>query len=230
MQETELYEPVKQYLESNGYCVTAEVVNCDLAATKNDELIIVELKTAVNIRLLIQATDRQQIADSVYVAVPEPSRRNNHWRGIKRVLQRLELGLLVVTFGPMGPRVDRELDPLPDKKVKSNRKRRAIITELSERSGDYNLAGSTGRKLVTAYRENAILIACCLARFGPMTPRALREAGTGPRTLGILSNNHYGWFQRIERGVYQITAQGIQDLESYPEICKRSNDFIDRTE
>lgn len=228
MRETELYEPVKKYLESHGYRVKAEVVNCDLAATKGDELIIVELKPAANMRLLIQATDRQQTADSVYVGIPAPSKRNNHWRGIKRVLKQLELGLLVVNFGPMGAHVEKELDPLPGKPGRSGKKRRAVITELSERSGDYNIAGSTGRKLMTAYRENAILIACCLARFGPMSPRALRELGTGQRTLGILSNNHYGWFQRVDRGIYQITAQGIEDLKSYPEICTKSNDFIDK--
>ncbi len=226
MRETDLYEPVKDYLMRNGYCVRAEVVNCDIAAVKDDDLIVVELKSGANMRLLVQATDRQQISDSVYVAIPEPAKRNSHWRGIKRVLRRLELGLLVVDFGPLGPRVDKEFDPLPYDRRKRSRKRRAVIMEIAERSGDYNLAGSQGRKLVTAYRENAILVACCLDRFGPMTPRALRELGTGQRTLGILSNNYYGWFQRIDRGVYRITDLGRQELEHYPELCRRSYEHI----
>lgn len=227
MRETDLYEPVKHYLESHGYRVRAEVVNCDIAAVKNDELIVVELKSAANMTLLIQATDRQQISDSVYVAVPEPSRRNRHWRGIERVLRRLELGLLTVNFGPLGPRVIKDFDPLPTQRRKNTRKRRAVITEAAERSADYNLAGSTRRKLVTAYRENAILVACCLQRFGPMNPKALREFGTGERTTGILYDNHYGWFQRVARGVYQLTDQGVEDLKGYPELCRRSHELID---
>ncbi|MBD3648040.1 MAG: hypothetical protein HUJ31_11455 [Pseudomonadales bacterium] len=227
MRETDLYQPVREYLESNGYDVQAEVKNCDIAATRGNELVIVELKAGANMRLLVQATDRQQISDSVYVAVPAPARTDNHWRGIQRVLRRLELGLLVVNFGPLGPRVEKLFDPLPYDRKKQSRKRRAVIAELAERSGDYNQGGSTGQKLVTAYRENAILIACCLARLGPSSPARLRSLGTGKRTLGILANNHYGWFQRVERGVYRITDQGLKDLEDYPELRQRSRALID---
>lgn len=227
MRETDLYQPVKEYLENNGYEVRAEVIHCDIAATKGDELIVVELKSSANMKLLVQATDRQQISDSVYVAVPHPPKVNNHWRGIQRVLRQLELGLLVVNFSALGVRVEKYFDPLPRDRRKQSRKRRAVITELAERSGDYNQAGSTGQKLITAYRENAILVACCLERIGPASPARLRRLGTGDRTAGILSNNHYGWFQRVDRGIYRITDQGMEDLRAYPELCRRSREFID---
>jgi len=70
MKESDLFKPIKKYLETSGYKVRAEVKNCDITATKDDELIIIELKLSVNIQLLIQATDRQRITDSVYVAIP----------------------------------------------------------------------------------------------------------------------------------------------------------------
>ena len=35
MQETDLFPPVKKYLEANGYTVRAEVKNCDITATKD---------------------------------------------------------------------------------------------------------------------------------------------------------------------------------------------------
>ena len=51
MLETELYLPVKAFLEAQGYRVRGEVKNCDIAATKDDELLIVELKTSANMTL-----------------------------------------------------------------------------------------------------------------------------------------------------------------------------------
>ncbi len=227
MKETDLYPPVKEYLESHGYEVRAEVKNCDLVATREDELVVVELKTSANIQLLIQATDRQRISDSVYVAIPAPQkRRTKQWRGITHVLRRLELGLMTVAMDSPSKRVQIEFDPVPFQKRKPSHRRRAVIKEIADRSGDYNVGGTHRQKLMTAYREKAILVACCLAENGPMSPKELRNLGTGPKTLGILSNNHYGWFQRVARGVYQITDKGVSELEKYPEITAQSREFL----
>ena len=56
LHETQLYPPVKQYLVGNGYEVQAEVLDCDVVATKGDEIVAVELKTGANMQLLVQAT------------------------------------------------------------------------------------------------------------------------------------------------------------------------------
>lgn len=223
MRETDLYEPVKHYLENHGYLVRGEVLGCDLTASKgDDEVIVVELKRSANMQLLVQATDRQRITDAVYVAVPAPSKRNPHWRGTLRVLRMLELGLLTVHFGPTGPRVELVFDPMPYQRQKRSARRRAVIHEIAERSGDFNVGGSTRTPLVTGYRENAIFIACCLQLHGPSSPRALRARGTSAKTTAILSANHYGWFKRIERGVYALTDQGAADLDTYPELRDKS--------
>ena len=42
MRETDLSQPVKNYLVSRGYRVQAEVKDCDIAARNDDELVIVE--------------------------------------------------------------------------------------------------------------------------------------------------------------------------------------------
>ena len=112
MLETELSAPVKAYLESHGYQVNCEVKDCDIVATRGDDLIIVELKTSVNLTLLVQATKRQSISDSVYVAVPAPTKRNRQWRGTLTVLKRLEIGLLLVSEGSMGMLVSKQFDPM----------------------------------------------------------------------------------------------------------------------
>ena len=38
MLESDLYLPVKDYLEKHGYRVRGEVKNCDVVATKEDDL------------------------------------------------------------------------------------------------------------------------------------------------------------------------------------------------
>ena len=45
--ETDLYEPVRRFLEEEGYTVQAEVKGCDVAAVKNGHLVIVELKKEI---------------------------------------------------------------------------------------------------------------------------------------------------------------------------------------
>ena len=222
MLETELSAPVKAYLESHGYQVNCEVKDCDIVATKGDDLIIVELKKSVNLTLLVQATKRQSISDSVYVAVPAPAKRNRQWRGTLTVLKRLEVGLLLVEEGAMGMLVSKQFDPLPYQRKKNTRNRRALLTEVADRSGDYNVGGSTKTTLMTAYRENAILIACCLAKLGPSSPKSLRNLGTGDKTTSILSANHYGWFQRVEKGVYELTDQGDFESRSFKRIYKQA--------
>ena len=227
MLETELSAPVKTYLESHGYQVNCEVKDCDIVATRGDDLIIVELKTSVNLTLLVQATKRQSISDSVYVAVPAPTKRNRQWRGTLTVLKRLEVGLLLVEEGAMGMVVSKQFDPIPYQRKKNTRSRRALLTEVADRSGDYNVGGSTKTTLMTAYRENAILIACCLSKLGPSSPKSLRNLGTGDKTTSILSANHYSWFQRVEKGVYELTDQGDFESRSFKQIYKQAEVYVE---
>ena len=55
--ESDMYLPIKKYLEAGGYTVTAEVKNADVTAVKGDELVILELKKQFNIKLLFQALE-----------------------------------------------------------------------------------------------------------------------------------------------------------------------------
>ena len=221
--ETDLYIPIRNYLEDQGYTVRGEVMNCDIAAVKGDELVMIEIKRSLNIQLLVQATQRQKITDSVYIAIPRPKKsiRASEWRGLRHLLRRLEIGLILVTTEPDNVSVKIAFHPLPFERKKLNRSKRVVIREVSARTGDFNLGGSTRKKLATAYRENAIHIACCLERFGPLSPRQLRELGTGPKTLSIISSNFYGWFERIDRGVYAIRSSIASDMEQFPELVER---------
>lgn len=222
--ETDLYAPVAAWLAAQGFTVRGEVNGCDLAAVRGDELVVVELKKTLNLTLLAQAVQRQSITPSVYVAIPRP-RNKWKWLGKMRdelaVLRRLEIGLLLVAVEAGKPAVEAVSHPEAVPPRQRHPKRRAILREVGNRSGDFNTGGSCRRKLVTAYRENAIQIACCLEVLGPSAPRALRAHDTGDKTLAILRRNVYGWFARVERGVYALTPQGREELAQYPELVEK---------
>ena len=220
LKETDLYAPIKSYLLDQGYTVRSEVKNCDIVAKKDKELVVIEMKLHFSVDLLIQATKRQQLTDAVYIAIPRPADmgRRSRWPGIKRILRQLEVGLILVSIAESKTRVEIVFHPLPYRRLKKKKARRAVLREVRQRSADYNVGGSNKRKLVTAYRENAILIACALHELGPSKPKSIRALGTGKKTLSILSNNYYGWFDRIDRGVYAITPQGEQEIHEYPDL------------
>jgi hypothetical protein len=94
-----------------------------------------------------------------------------------------------------------------------------IERELNGRSGDWNTGGVHGRKLVTAYREAALRVARQLAAGGLMSAKHLKPAGeTSRRTYLILTNNHYGWFMRMGKGLFGLTDEGRKALGVYGEI------------
>jgi hypothetical protein len=220
--ETELYGPVRDYLTEQGYTVRAEVEGCDVTAVKDEELVIIELKRTFNIRLLVQAAQRQRITDSVYVALPDPPGGiwTKRWRQIQHLLRRLELGLILVSFRRGRALVEIAFHPLPYVRQKKRASRRAVLREMEGRSGNFNTGGSVRRKLVTAYRESAIHVACALEECGPLSPRQLRSLGTGPKTQSILYNNHYGWFERISKGIYRLRPRGGRALARYAKLAE----------
>ncbi|HYB12292.1 MAG TPA: DUF2161 family putative PD-(D/E)XK-type phosphodiesterase [Myxococcota bacterium] len=218
--ETDLYAPVRAFLERRGYTVHSEVLGCDVVGKRGTDLVVVELKRALTTELLVQATRRQRTTNSVYVAVPRPrtAGRGGRWHGLLHLLRRLELGLLLVSFSGRRSRVQVVLHPLPFERHRSRRGQRALLEELAGRSRDHNRGGSVRSPLVTAYRENAIHVACGLERSGASPPRALRALGTGPKTLSILRSNVYGWFERVGYGVYALSPRGLVELSRWPDL------------
>jgi hypothetical protein len=140
--EEDLCRPVSDYLTSRGYTVRSEVKHWDITATKGDELIAVELKRSINISLLIQATQRQRAADSVYVAVPRPEfriYRGKKWRHLCHLLRKLELGLIVVSFRH-GTAADVEIvfHPKSFRQRKSRKNRSMILEEINREAAGKN--------------------------------------------------------------------------------------------
>ncbi|WP_078547639.1 DUF2161 domain-containing phosphodiesterase [Litchfieldia alkalitelluris] len=224
--EIDLYKPIQRYFSKQGFEVHGEVQDCDLTAIKDDELIIVELKKTLNVDLLVQAAKRQKMTDQVYVAIPKGKQnlRSRKWRDICHLLKRLELGLILVSFYGNRTRIDVHLHPTPFNQKRSagqnKYKRNSLIKEMNGRSGDYNVGGSTRTKIMTAYKENCIQIACYLEKYGQLTPKELRKLGTGEKTLSILNKNYYRWFDKVSRGLYEISEEGKKELVDFPELVE----------
>lgn len=226
--ESDLYRPIHDYLVAQGYTVRGEVKDCDVAATRGDDLVLIELKRSFGLALLEQAAQRQRAGDSIYVAIPRPPEgiHTRRWKSRLHLLRRLEVGLILVSFRGSKSLVEVVFHPLPFERKKRKQAKRAILTEIAGRSVDLNEGGSNRRTLMTAYRENAIQIACCLDHHGPLAPSRLRALGTGAKTLSILSGNFYGWFERVARGVYALTVQGKAALETYPDLVRHYREQV----
>ncbi len=202
MPETDLYLPVKRYLETQGYVVKAEVKGCDAVAVRGDEVpVIVELKKSLSLALLYQAVDRLTIAEHVYVAVARPKRGVT--ADATRLCRRLGLGLIVVTSSGS---VEVLADPVPYAPRPNLKKRGVLLKEFNARSGDPNVGGSTRTPLMTAYRQDAMKCFEHLKVNGPSRPRDVKAATKVDRAATILRNNVYAWFHKMEHGIYGLAT------------------------
>ena len=82
------------------------------------------------------------------------------------------------------------------------------------RRGDPSPGGVSRQPVMTAYRQQALACAALLSA-GPGSPRDLRTVA--PDAVRILLRNVYGWFERTERGVYQLPADGGAALRPWPD-------------
>ncbi len=220
--ESELFLPVKQLFENQGYIVNAEVKDCDVTAIKDDELIIIELKKNLSVALLAQGLVRQKTGAIVYVAVPKPKNYSpKTYRDTLYVLKKLELGLIFVSLRGEFSYAEIILEPKPFKAVRINtRKRSAIIKEIDGRTFETNVGGVNCTKIATAYTEKCIKIACILDMYGTLSTKEIRNYGGDKNCANLMRYNVYGWFRRVEKGVYEITDAGRAGILEYPELEK----------
>jgi hypothetical protein len=212
--ETSLYLPVKRFLEGLGFEVKGEICGCDIVAIDRGApaaLVIGELKLSFTLDLLLQAVERSASCDEVWLAVRASLRGRGRETDprVKKLCRLLGFGLLCVFSSG---RVEVLVEPVPWRPRLDPKRRSKIVDEHRRRKGDPVPGGSTRQPIMTAYRQQALACAAALAQM-PARPRDLKHVM--PDAPKILLHNVYGWFVRVERGVYALSAAGKAAILSW---------------
>ncbi|PDS76456.1 DUF2161 family putative PD-(D/E)XK-type phosphodiesterase [Rhizobium sp. L43] len=214
--ETSLYLPVKTFLEAAGYVVKGEVGGCDLVGLSEGEppvVVVCELKLSFNLELLLQAVDRAAMSDEVWIAarVSAKGRGREADKRYHDLCRRLGIGMLGVSDGGEVSVIVSSVSPMP----RTNPKRRTrLVREHQRRRGDPAVGGGSRAPIMTAYRQQALLCASALEQ-GLKRPREMTMLA--PKAGPILRDNVYGWFERVEKGIYALTPAGQAALLRWPQ-------------
>lgn len=213
--EQDLYPPVKALLERQGYTVKGEVGAADIVALRDGAMpVIVELKLRFSLALFHQAIARLKVSDQVYIAVCKPTGRSAR-RAMKDNLvlcRRLGLGLITVRADAT---VEVHCDPGPYAPRKDKRKAARLLREFDRLEGDPNAGGATRHGIVTAYRQDALKCAAHLAEHGASKGAEVAAATGVPHATRLMRENHYGWFDKVEKGVYALSEAGSEGLKHW---------------
>jgi hypothetical protein len=106
------------------------------------------------------------------------------------------------------------VEPVPWRPRRDGKRRSRLVDEHRRRLGDPVLGGSCKAPIMTAYRQQALACAASLSQ-GPRRTAEIKAAI--PDAPKILLRNVYGWFSRVERGIYALTAQGTAALARWPQ-------------
>lgn len=209
MAETDLYAPIKAFLEGQGYAVKGEIGAADVVAVRGAEPpVIVELKTGFSLALIHQGIDRQAVTPHVYLAVPDVAGKRG-WAALKSNLKLARrLGLGVLTVRARDGLVTVHCDPGPFQPRLQKKPKERLLREFAARSGDPTQGGSTRVGLVTAYRQDATLLAEYLAQVETAKGREVKDATGVARATTMLRDNHYGWFRKVATGTYALSDAG----------------------
>ena len=175
-------------------------------------VVITELKLTFTLELVLQGVDRCAACDEVWLAVRSSVRGRENDARVRKLCNLLGFGLLGVT---KRGRVDILVEPRPWKPRRNGERRSELVEEHRRRQGDPVKGGGRGQPIMTAYRQQALACAAALTA-GPRHVRDLREAV--PDAGKILLHNVYGWFTRVERGVYELAESGKAALLRWPQI------------
>ena len=114
--------------------------------------------------------------------------------------------------------VEPLLDPSTYKPRPNKRRQGLLLKEFAHRVGDPNTGGSTRRPIVTAYRQDALRCAAVLGTNGPTKAVEVARLAGVAKATGIMYRDVYGWFGRIDRGVYELSPKGRDALETYADV------------
>lgn len=216
IRETDLYKPIKRLLEGQGYVVKSEIGAADIVAVRGDEdPVIVELKAKLSLSLFHQAVARQAITDAVYVAVP----RGTGGAFLKAIADNValcrRLGLGLITVRISDGLVETHCDPAPYRPRQSKPRKERLLREFARRVGDPNSGGATRKGLVTAYRQDALLCLTVVHAHGPTKAAHVARLAQVKHARRLMADDHYGWFDKIDTGIYGLSPKGAEAIVAY---------------
>jgi hypothetical protein len=225
MKESDLYQPLKRFLESQNYEVKGEVQDCDALAVRGKEApVVVELKLSLNLNVILQAVERLSLTPKVYIGIPKQCKTlNRRRRSIIKLLRMLGLGLLAIDSNRQTGSVKVLIDPGEYKPRKSKQRQERLLGEFMKRVGDPNLGGMEKRKgIMTVYRQRALVIARFLQKQGPTKASHIARTLREPKARDILYRDVYGWFDRVSLGVYGLSPRGKQEIPLWQEEAEET--------
>ncbi len=209
--ETDLYPPIKAFLEDQGYVVKSEVGAADVVAMRGAEPpVVVELKLGFSLALFHQCLARLKVSDDVYLAVArQPGKR--FAKAVKdnvTLARRLGLGLITVRLSD--GLVEVHCDPGPYAPRKNAKRAAMLLREFARRQGDPNDGGQTRAGLVTAYRQDALKLAMFLFEAGASKGADVARATGVSAATRMMRDDHYRWFEKLDKGIYGLTPTGAE--------------------
>lgn len=224
LSEKKLFGPIKEYFEGLGYTCDGEVGDIDLYMEKEGENVAVELKVTFDFKALQQAALRQKVADNVFIGIYKPKDLYSpSFKDKLYLLKRLGIGLIVVSPRTFTVEVVSEpvVSELKNFKNRNSGKRRAISSEFKKRKTKSNVGGVTGTKIISSYREDALIVLDALCELGgEATSREVHKLSEVKKSTDIMYSNYYGWFENVAKGTYKITEKGYDALEEFENVLK----------
>jgi len=96
--ESDLYLPMKRFLEFQNCEVKGEVHDCDAIEVRGKEmLVIVELEFSLNLNVVLQAVDRLSLTPKVYINIPRHCKISSRVDESKLGAQRAAPRVVVMT-------------------------------------------------------------------------------------------------------------------------------------
>ena len=133
-----------------------------------------------------------------------------------KLARRAGLGVLTVRL--RDGHVEVLADPGPYAARQSKKKKTRLLRAFERLQGDPNDGGATRHGIITGYRQDALRCARFLAVHGPSKGAKVKEWAEVPQATRILAADHYGWFTRVSRGVYDLTDLGRKGLDDFGDV------------
>jgi hypothetical protein len=80
-----------------------------------------------------------------------------------------------------------------------------------------NVGGVNKTKIMSGYREDCLLVLNAIKDFESASGKQIKEITSVSKSTSIMYKNYYGWFEKVNKGLYKINDNGKEALVQYRE-------------